>query len=84
VTLLGLTDSRLQQTSAQASSTNANHRSEPRSHRTCSRRQQLSHDNVRSTRHRCRPRRVEDSIPRRAIRGLIPRRRSQARLAARS
>jgi len=72
----------LQQTSAHASSTNANQRSEQRSQRTCRRRQQLSHDNARSTRQRCRPSRVEDSIPRRAIRGLIPRRRNPARLAA--
>jgi hypothetical protein len=43
--------------SPQATSTNANQRSEPRSQRTCSRRQQLSHDSARSTRQRCRPNR---------------------------
>jgi hypothetical protein len=36
--------SRLKQTSAQATSTNAKNRPESRSQRTCSRRQQLSHD----------------------------------------
>jgi hypothetical protein len=76
-----LTDSRLQQVSAQATRTNANHRSEPRSHRICNRRQQLDHDSARSTFHRCRPSRADDSTPRWAIRGRIPRRRSQARLA---
>ena len=47
--------SRLKQTTAQASSTNADHRPESRSHRTCRRRQQLSHDNARSTFQRWRP-----------------------------
>jgi hypothetical protein len=61
---------------------NANHRSKSRSHRTCSRRQHDSHDGVRSNRQRWRPSRVDDSMPRRAIRAVIPRRRSQARLAA--
>jgi hypothetical protein len=69
----------LKQTTAQASSTNANHRPESRSHRTCRRRQLLSQDNARSIFQRWRPSRVEDSIPRRAIRGLIPRRRRYAR-----
>jgi hypothetical protein len=72
----------LKQTTAQATSTNANHRPESLSHRTCSRRQQLSQDSDRSTFDRWRPSRTDDSIPRRAIRGLIPRRRSQPRLAA--
>jgi hypothetical protein len=67
--------SRLQQTNAQASSTNANHRPLSRSQRTCRRLKQLNHDSARSTFHRCRPSRVDGSIPRRAIRGLIPRRR---------
>ena len=62
----------LKQTTAQASSTNANHRPESRSHRTCSRLQQLNHDSDRSTRQRCRPNLVDDSTPRRAIRGRIP------------
>ena len=77
-----LAESRLKPTTAQASSTNANHRPESRSHRTWSRRQQLSHDSDRSTRQRYRPSLVEDSTPRRAIRGRIPRRRSEARLVA--
>jgi hypothetical protein len=68
-------ESRLKQTTAQATSTNANHRTESRSHRTPSRRQQLNQDSDRSTFHRCRPSRVDDSTPRRAIRGPIPRRR---------
>jgi hypothetical protein len=75
VILPGLTYSRLQQTSAQASSTKANHRPAARSQRTCNRRKQLSPDSVRSTFHRCRPSRAADSTPRRAIRGLIPPRR---------
>ena len=74
--------SRLKQVSAQATSTKAKNRPESRSHRTCSRRQQLSHDSARSIFQRCRPSRADDSTPRRAIRGRIPRRRSQARLAA--
>jgi hypothetical protein len=69
------TSTRLQQTSAHATSTNANHRPEPRSHRTCSRRKQLSHDSDRSTFQRWRRSRVDDSTSRRAIRDLIPRRR---------
>jgi hypothetical protein len=77
-----LAESRLKQITAQASSTNANHRPEARSHRTCSRLKQLNQDSDRSILHRCRPSRVDDSTPRRAIRGRIPRRRSQARLAA--
>jgi hypothetical protein len=72
----------LKQTTAQASSTNANQRPEFQSHRTPSRRQQLSHDSDRSTFRRCRPSRTNASIPPRAIRGRIPRRRRQARLAA--
>jgi hypothetical protein len=68
-------ESRLKQTTAQATSTNANHRTESRSHRTPSRRQQLNQDSDRSTFHRCRPSRVDDSTARRAIRGPIPRRR---------
>jgi hypothetical protein len=60
---------------------NANQRPESLSHRSCSRRQQPSHDSDRSTRQRWRPSRVDNSIPRRAIRGRIPRRRSHARLA---
>jgi hypothetical protein len=71
----------LKQTIAEASSTNANHRPGPRSHRTPSRLKQLSHDSDRSI-HRWRPSLVDGSIPRRAIRGLIPRRRRKARLAA--
>jgi hypothetical protein len=71
----------LKQTTAHATSTNANHRPESRSHRTCNRRQQLNHDSDRSIFHRWRPSRTDDSIPRRPIRGMIPRRRSQARLA---
>jgi hypothetical protein len=71
----------LKHTTAQANTTNANHRPASRSHRTCSRRQQLNHDSERSTFQRCRPSRDEDSICRRAIRAVIPRRRSQARLA---
>jgi hypothetical protein len=73
--VLNLAERRLKQTTAQATSTNANHRSESRSQRIPSRRQQLNHDSDRSTFHRCRPSRVEDSTPRRAIRGRIPRRR---------
>jgi hypothetical protein len=80
--VLNLAERRLKQTTAQATSTNANHRSESRSQRTPSRRQQLNHDSDRSTFHRCRPSRVEDSTPRRAIRGRIPRRRRYARFAA--
>jgi hypothetical protein len=72
----------LKPTTAQATSTNANHRPASLSHRTWSRRQQLNQDSDRSTFHRWSPSRVEDSIPRRAIRAVIPRRRSQARLAA--
>jgi hypothetical protein len=52
-----------------------------RSQRAPSRRQQLNPDSDRSTRHRCCPSRVDDSTSRRAIRGRIPRRRGQARLA---
>jgi len=74
--------SRLKQVSAQATSTKANHRPESRSQRACSRLKQLSHDSARSIFHRCRPSRADDSTPRRAIHGRIPRRRSQARLAA--
>jgi hypothetical protein len=66
----------LQPTIAQASRTNANHRPESRSHRTCSRLKQLSHDSDRSTYQRWRPSLADDSIPRRAIRAVIPRRRS--------
>jgi hypothetical protein len=77
-----LAESRLKQITAQATSTNANHRPEARSHRTWSRLKQLNQDSDRSTFHRCRPSRVEDSTPRRAIRGRIPRRRSHARLVA--
>jgi hypothetical protein len=73
---------RLKHIIAQANRTNANHRPASRSHRTPSRRQQLNHDSARSTFQRCRPSRIDDSTPRRAIRGRIPRRRSQARLAA--
>jgi hypothetical protein len=51
----------LKLTIAQASSTNAKNRPESRSHRTASRRQQLNHDNARSTFHRCRPSRADDS-----------------------
>jgi hypothetical protein len=40
---------------AQATSTNANHRTESRSHRTCRRLKQPSHDSDRSTFQRCRP-----------------------------
>jgi hypothetical protein len=76
-----LAEGRLKQITAQATSTNANHRPEARSHRTWSR-QQLNQDSDRSILHRCRPSRVEDSTPRRAIRGRIPRRRSHARLVA--
>jgi hypothetical protein len=72
----------LKHTTAQATSTNANHRPESLSQRTCSRLKQLNQDSDRSTRQRWRPSRVDDSICRRAIRDLIPRRRSQARLAA--
>jgi len=61
--------------------TDANHCTESRSHRTWSRRQQLNQDSDRSIFHRWSPSRADDSIPRRAIRGVIPRRRSQARLA---
>jgi hypothetical protein len=68
--------------SAQATNTKAKNRPESRSQRICSRRKQLSHDSARSTFHRCRPSRADDSIPRRAICGRIPRCRSQIRLAA--
>jgi hypothetical protein len=44
----------------------------------------LKHTSAHATRHRCRPSRVDDSTARRAIRAVIPRRRSQARLPARS
>jgi hypothetical protein len=71
---------RLTQTSAQATSTKAKHRPPSRSSAPGSRLKQLSHDSARSTFHRCRPSRVDDSTPRRAIRGRIRRRRSQARL----
>jgi hypothetical protein len=54
-----LTYSRLQQVSAQATNTNANHRPESQSQRTCNRRQQLNHDSARSTFHRCRPSRLD-------------------------
>jgi hypothetical protein len=74
--------SRLQQMIAHATSTKAKNRPESRSQRTCSRLKQLNHDSDRSTRQRWRPSRVDDSTPRRAIRDLIPRRRSQTRLAA--
>jgi hypothetical protein len=80
----GLTNSRLKQVSVQATSTKVKNRSESRSQRTCSRLKQLNQDSARSTFHRCRPSRTDDSTPRRAIRGRIPRRRSQARLAAQS
>jgi hypothetical protein len=60
---------------AQATSTNANHRPESRSQRTCSRLKQLNHDRDRSTFQRWRPSLVDDSICRRAIRALMPRRR---------
>ena len=73
--------SRLQHTIEQATSTNANHRPESRSQRTCKRRQQLNQASDRSTFQRCRPSRAEESTPSRAIRGRIPRLRSQARLA---
>jgi len=76
------TQSRLQQTIAHASSTNANHRPESRSQRTCNRLKQLNQDSDRSTLQRWRPSRAEDSTPRRAIRGMIPCRRSQALLTA--
>jgi hypothetical protein len=75
VSLRSAGESRLKQTTAQASSTKANHRPESRSHRTCSRLKQLNHDSARSTIHRCRPSLVEDSTPRRAIGARIPRRR---------
>jgi hypothetical protein len=66
----------LKQTTAQASSTNANQRPESRSHRTWSRRQQLSHDSARSNLPLVSPKpRADGSIPRRAIREVIPRRR---------
>ena len=52
----------MKQTTAQASSTNANHRPASRSHRTPSRRQQLNQDSDRSTRQRWRPSLTEDSI----------------------
>jgi hypothetical protein len=80
--VLNLAKSRLKQSTAQATSRNANHRPQSRSQRTCSRRQQLNQDSDRSIFHRCRPSLVEDSTPRRAIRGLIRRRRRYARLAA--
>jgi hypothetical protein len=71
----------LKHTTAQATSTNANHRPASRSQRTCNRLKQLSHDSDRSTFQRWRPSRVDASTCRRAIRAVIPRRRSQARLA---
>jgi hypothetical protein len=71
----------MKQTTAQAGSTIANHRPASRFHRACSRCQQLNQDSDRSTFRRCRPSHAEDSTPRRAIRGRIRRRRSQARLA---
>jgi hypothetical protein len=77
-----LAKSRLKQITAQATSTNANHRPQSRSHHTWSHLKQFTHDSVRSTRQRRRPSRVEDSTPSRAIRGRIPRRRSHARLVA--
>jgi hypothetical protein len=80
--VVNLAESRLKQITAQATSRNANHRPQSRSQRTCSRRQQLNQDSDRSIFHRCRPSLVEDSTPRRAIRGLIRRRRRYARLAA--
>ena len=73
--------SRLKHTTAQATSTKANHRPASRSQRTCNRRKQLSHDSARSTFQRWRPSLVEDSTWRRAIRAAIPRRRRYARLA---
>jgi hypothetical protein len=60
----------LKQTTAQATSTNANHRPESLSHRTCNRRQQLSHDSDRSTFHRCRPSRVSALVSASARLGL--------------
>jgi hypothetical protein len=63
--------SRLEHMTAQATSTNANHRAESGSQRTCSCLKQLSHDSDRSTFQRCSPSRAEDSTPRRAIRGPI-------------
>ena len=80
--VLNLAESRLKQMTAQATSRNANHRPQSRSQRTCSRRQQLNQDSDRSIFQRCLPSLVEDSTPRRAIRGLIRRRRRYARLAA--
>jgi hypothetical protein len=80
--VVNLAESRLKQITAQATSRNANHRPQSRSQRTCSRRQQLNQDSDRSIFYRCRPSLVEDSTPRRAIRGLIRRRRRYARLAA--
>jgi hypothetical protein len=62
----------LKQTTTQASSTNANHRPESWSHRSCSRRQQLSHDSNRSSRQRWRPSLAEDSTPRRATLQRLP------------
>jgi hypothetical protein len=58
-----LRQSRLKQTTAQATSTNANHRPASRSQRTPSRRQQLNQDSDRSTFERCRPSRADDSTP---------------------
>jgi len=79
--VVNLAESRLKQITAQATSRNSNHRPASRSQRTCSRRQQLNQDSDRSTFHRCRPSLIEDSTPRRAIRGLIRRRRRYVRLA---
>ena len=65
----------VKQTSAHASSMNAKHRSEPRSHRTAraSIAAELRQRPLQV--HRCRPSRGDDAIPRRTIRTVIPPRR---------
>src|SRR5829696_10445434 len=60
---------------AQARSTTATHRAESRPHRTYSRPKQRNHDSDLLDSPAVAPCRVDDSIPRRAIRAVIPRRR---------